>query len=385
MKKLLGLVLAAFSVFALAGCGTTPVEEQPKDKGYEVLNDFEDYGECIEPLVLLNSFGKVSENTDKKYVYEGDKSLKIVPEGCIEEGVYSPILKQPFAIKKSGTDVRDISQFKMLTVQVYNTAAEQVNMNLELQFFGGYRTNPQSFKLNTGWNTVIYSVDPQIVGISYDVSDCKALLFVFDAPQKDKAAPVLYLDEIRIFRTTDKYVPLDTSVSENEICSFDKLYQEYVLVPNVTYPAFSPILEINQDLAYSVKGRSLKVTMPKNDGSFTTYAYTGFSLNKEFIHTVGLGNYDENKYFSFWVYNAGSSQQRLFIEFFDYSGVRYYKRTDIYAPAGQWTQVKYKLSEVSGGTSAMTTGNAGEIYINWEINSLAENRVLYFDEFAIVD
>ena len=43
------------------------------------------------------------------------------------------------------------------------------------------------------------------------------------------------------------------------------------------------------------------------------------------------------------------------------------------------------MSDLSGGAAAMTTGNAGEININWEINSLTEDRVLYFDSFEICD
>ena len=43
------------------------------------------------------------------------------------------------------------------------------------------------------------------------------------------------------------------------------------------------------------------------------------------------------------------------------------------------------MSDLSGNASAMTTGNAGEIYISWEINSLTEDRVIYFDSFEICD
>ena len=73
----------------------------------------------------------------------------------------------------------------------------------------------------------------------------------------------------------------------------------------------------------------------------------------------------------------------MFIEFFTQDGSRYYKKTDIYVPAGQWSTVSIPMSELSGGASATTTKVAGEIYINWEINSLLEDRVLYFDEFVI--
>lgn len=352
---------------------------------YEVLNDFEDYKTGVEPLSLLNYFGKASLNDDPAYVHSGEKSLKIIPEGCLSEGDYAPVLKQPFLIETSAVDVRDISQFQMITTMIYNTSSDPVNLSLSLQFFGGYETNKKEFVLQSGWNTVVYPVDPQIIEISYDIFDCKGLLYTFDKPQKGIEAPVLYVDDIRIYKTEQPYASLDTSVDLYEVLSFDKLYQQYVLIPDVTYPDFSPVLEICEDLAYVKSGKSLKVTMPKNDGSFTTYAYTGFSMNSKFVNSLALDQYDQDLSFSFWVYNTGSSQQRLFIEFFDYSGMRYYKKTDIYIPSGKWTEVKIPLSELSGGTPSLTLGNAGEIYINWEINSLAEDRVLYFDEFKIVE
>ncbi len=393
MKKLWSVLLATATIFAAAGCGETgktsegsqsSADAGEENKAYRVLNDFEDYGTGVEPLLLLNYFGKVSLNTDKEYVKSGECSLKAMPEGCSSEGRYSPILKQPLRIEKSGKDYRDVSRFKMVSTQIYNASDDAVSMKMQMQFFDGYQTNTQTYTLQKGWNTVVYNVDPQILDISYDISDCKGLLYIFDPPAEGNA-PTLYFDDIRIYLSEGEFVPLDTSVDKNEVCSFDKLYQEYVVIPNIKYPDFAPTLEINTDLNYVKSGKSLKVSMPKNDGSFTTYTYTGFSLNKEFVHSVGLDEYDGEQYFSFWIYNDGSSRQRLFIEFFDYGGVKYYKKTDIYVNAGDWHNVRIKMSDLSGNASAMTTGNAGEIYISWEINSLTEDRVIYFDSFEICD
>lgn len=150
-----------------------------------MLNDFEDYGTGVEPLLLLNYFGKVSLNTDKEYVKSGERSLKAVPEGCSSEGRYSPILKQPLRIEKSGKGYRDVSRFKMVSTQIYNASDDAVSMKMQMQFFDGYQTNTQTYTLQKGWNTVVYNVDPQILDISYDISDCKGLLYIFDPPRKE--------------------------------------------------------------------------------------------------------------------------------------------------------------------------------------------------------
>ena len=393
MKKIITFI--AFIVLVCSFMfGCTPKKDSSADssgatetpKKYEVINDFENYAECVQPLALLNNCGRADLNTDARFVKNGKGSLRLVPEGCKSEGDYAPILKQPLKNNVTGADFTDVSKLKFLSANVYSTADYEIEMTLELQFAGDYRNNPVKFTLKKGWNTVIYNVDPQIIAISYDVYDCKALLFAFDKSTTEKA-PVLYVDDIRATYSKTEFTPIDMTVADGEICSFDKIFQQYVLVPNVRYPEFSPTLSINEDLAYVKSGKSLKVQTVANDGTFTgtNYAYTGFSLGKKYVNGLGLDKYPQDKYFSFWVYNSGSSTQRLFIQFFNYSGESYFKKTDIYVPANSWLQVKYKLSDLSNGTPSLTIANAGEIYINWELNSLHDNRVLYFDEFAIVD
>jgi len=393
MKKII-----TFIAFIALACGfmfgCNPKKDSSADssgtietpKNYQVINDFENYADCIQPLALLNNFGRADLNTDSRFVKNGKGSLKLIPEGCKSEGDYAPILKQPLKNNITGADFSDVSKLKFISANVYSTADFAIEMTLELQFAGDYRNNPVKYTLKKGWNTVIYNVDPQIIAISYDVYDCKALLFAFDKSITEKA-PVLYIDDIRATYSKTEFTPIDMTVADGEICSFDKIFQQYVLVPNVRYPEFSPTLSINEDLAYVKSGKSLKVQTVKNDGTFTdtNYGYTGFSLGKKYVNGLGLDKYPQDKYFSFWVYNSGSSTQRLFIQFFNYSGESYFKKTDIYVPANSWLQVKYKLSDLSNGTPSLTIANAGEIYINWELNSLHDNRVLYFDEFAIVD
>lgn len=389
------LILVAMS-FAFFGCGdgNSPLSEGDdnskgesrgkEDKGYEVINDFEDYHTGVEPLILLNNFGKAEHNRDKEFVKSGKYSLKMIPSGCREEGNYSPTLKQPMQIFGNGKDFRDLSSVIMITTAVYNSEAYDVPVKVQLQFFGGYTFGSQEYNLTNGWNTIVYNVDPQMADMSFDVHNCKGILYEFNMPEEDKV-PTLYMDDIRIYHTDKPFTPIEQALDEGEICSFDKLYQEYVIVAERRYPEFSPRLSINGDQRFAKKGKSLKVEMPKNDGRFEGYTYTGFTFNADYIHGVGLGKYDENKYFSFWIYNSGNSSQRLFMQCFNYSGDTYYKKTDIYVPAGKWENVRIKLLDMSKGITSNSTGNAGEIYISWEINSLKEDRVIYFDSFEICD
>ncbi len=388
MKKILALALAAAMLFSLSACQWKKSNDGSDDvpPGTVVLNDFEDYKTGVEPLILLNFFGTAQLNTDPQYVKRGEGSLKIVPSGCSSEaGDYDPALKQPMNVLFSGNNNSDISQLTMISTEIYNASSENVHMVISLQFFQGYLAGEQEYELAPGWNSVVYNVEPQILDIAYDIADCKGVVYTFDRPETEADAPTLYMDDILLYKTEAAYVPIDMTLDENEICSFDKIFQEYILIANTANPDIQPTLTINSDMRYSKKGKSLKVFMPGNHGAYDNadYTYTGFSFAAAYVAQTGLGDYPDDKSFTFEVYNAGTSQQRLFIEFFTQDGSRYYKKTDIYVPAGQWSTVSIPMSELSGGASATTTKVAGEIYINWEINSLLEDRVLYFDEFVI--
>ena len=305
----------------------------------------------------------------------------MVPEGCpSENSALAPTLKFPLDLQKKGVDAADVSQTTRISAQIYNAADEEVTMQTQLQFFGGDTANAQSHTLAPGWNTVLISVDAQILGLSYDIFDCKGLLFAFGLSEE---APTLYMDDIILYRTETPYTPMEITLDEYEICSFDKLYQQYVIVPYNRFENYIPEVSLNTDVAYARNGRSLRVMMLGNDGSFQTgnsssYSYTGFSLSAGFMEEVHMEQYpeedDEYTYnFSFWVYNAGSSQQRLFIHFYNADGDVYKSVTDIYVPAGEWEEVSIPLSELTAGTSNTSYRNSGEIYINWEINTLLED------------
>lgn len=392
------LLSAMLSVAALSGCtegggtqsgsagGTDSSSAAPANPNTVVLYDFEDYKTDVEPIILLNYFGKVSLNEDKAYVNKGEKSLSLLPEGCASENSdLAPTLKLPLNLRLKGKDEEDISQLTRISAEIYNSSQETVNVQTQLQFFGGDTANTQSHELAPGWNTVLISVDAQVLGLSYDVTDCKGILFAFE---QSETPPTLYMDDVILYKTETPYTPMEIVLDPGEICSFDKLYQQYVVVPYTRFENNLPQVSINSDLNYSRAGRSLRVFMPRNDGTFQTgnsssYSYTGFSLSSGFMQKVNMAQYDESMNFSFWVYNTGSSQQRLFIHFYNADGELYKSVTNIYVPAGEWYNAVIPLSQLTAGTSSTSYKNSGEIYINWEINTLAEDRVMYFDEFAV--
>ena len=85
MKKLASVILLAsvlcLSAAGFAGCARDREQQDApaaQDPNTVMLYDFEDFETGVEPLILLNYFGKVSLNTDAQYVRGGSGSLKMV-------------------------------------------------------------------------------------------------------------------------------------------------------------------------------------------------------------------------------------------------------------------------------------------------------------------
>lgn len=373
------------------GCGKQdkPNGEQNETPDYAIVNDFENYRTDVEPLVPLNYFGKISLNEDKTFVSSGEKSLKLYPSSDpTQSNLSAPVFRQPLNQVAKQLDLSDIRQVSKFTCKAYNASDKDVSVYVSVDFDGG-STFRKEFVLKNGWNTVSYSIDPQIIGISYDVSACKGLLFGFDKPQ-DGEVPTVYIDELAVYKTDVPYTDLDLALDANEIISFDKLYQEYVVYPNTTYAEFTPKLSINSSAVFSKSGYSLKVDLVPNDGTYPAgnYIYTGFTISGDFISRTNFKDYEDDDVFTFSVYNAGNTQQRLFLEMFTQKNSTYYKKTDIYVKPGEWYTFEATIKELNeqkvNGIKANGTGNAGSIYFSYELNSLTEGKTLYFDDFKII-
>lgn len=391
MKKSLILLSCVILMAGFAGCAPREEvkQEENQNPNYAIVNDYENYKEDIEPLVPLNYFGKISLNEDKEYVTSGEKSLKLYPSSDpTQSNLSAPEFRQPLNQVAKELDLSDIRQVSKFTCSVYNTSEKDISMYVSVDFDGG-STFSREFVLKNGWNTVSYSVDPQIIGISYDVSACKGLLFGFDKPQ-DGEVPTIYMDELAVYKTQEPYTELDLALDDGEIISFDKLYQEYVLYPNTTYAEFAPQLSINSSAAYAKNGYSLKVDLVPNDGTYPAgnYIYTGFTISGDYIGRTNFKDYEDDDIFTFSVYNAGKTQQRLFLEMFTQKNSTYYKKTDIYVKPGEWYTFEATIAELNAqkvnGIKSNGTGDAGSIYFSYELNTLTEAKTLYFDDFKII-
>lgn len=127
-----------------------------------------------------------------------------------------------------------------------------------------------------------------------------------------------------------------------------------------------------------------------NDGTYPAgnYIYTGFTISGDYIGRTNFKDYEDDDIFTFSVYNAGKTQQRLFLEMFTQKNSTYYKKTDIYVKPGEWYTFEATIAELNAqkvnGIKSNGTGDAGSIYFSYELNTLTEAKTLYFDDFKII-
>lgn len=383
MKKLLVLVLSAICLMMMFGCDKN---NESKSSAVVTVNAYEDFRADVDPLVPLNYFGNVKLNEDKTFVKQGEKSLKLTITGDkTQKGLARPMLRQPLNLVMNDVNVQDLTKVKKFTLSVYNTKSEDVKMYVSLKFKEG-NNGEKEYTLKSGWNDITYLVNSSSLGVIYTVTECYGLLFSFNTPSDE--ADVVYFDNLLAYTTDEEYKAQDLNLEEGEIALFDQIYQEYIVYPKMRHPNFAPKLSISGEK--KIKGNALKVELVPNDGTFDTKqeAYSGFGISSLYMKNVGMEKYADDDVFTFSVYNSGTKRQRLFLELFNQKGTVYYKYTQIFVNPGEWYTFEETIREldesIMGGTKNNATGSAGEIYISWEIHSLLEPNVLYFDEFKVV-
>lgn len=393
MKKLLCVVLSAVLLFSLVGCGSKDGDSDKKtesDPNRVVLNDFEDYKKCFEPLIAEGYFGKVNVNAVAAFVKSGKQSAKLEPSGdYTESATVKPVLRQPLNLTAAGIDCSDFSRVKTISCWIYNAEETELPVRMYLAFAGGI-SKSEKFTLKPGeWNALSLPIYPEALSISYDIEACEGLCFSFEPVGEGERAPLLYLDDITVLKSETAPAPYEITFEENELCSFDKLYQEYVVIPQNSLGEFDPVLSVNTQPAFVRSGYSLRCDFLGNDGTYTDYTYTGFSFSEEFVRKSAAATLSADDKIAFDVYNANADSQRLMISFYNTSGSLFYKNTGIYVNPGEWKTVELSVKEMNdynmGGNADYGTKAMGEIYIHWDLLKIPTGqRTLYFDSFRFI-
>lgn len=385
LTLLLGTLMALLTVFG-AGCGSGSVndnknEEVHAEKG--LIADFEDISTCTQNIRFYNYFGRLQITQDEQFVTHGKGAGKINAMGDLHitsSGSPSFDVKVPQAEK-------DFTNMKRITVDMYNDTDQDylLGMYLRINTATGLKTQVWTTTLKKdAWTIVSPNFDISLMSLGYDLSNVYGIGFEFQrVGQNYQGANDLYIDNLRIERYDEAPKAMTMSLDENEICSFDKLWQTSVCFPAYYSPMSGYELKtsINTDLNYSRKGKSLKVVQPKlQPGAGWGWAYLKFP--QKYVAAMNLKQYKGQDAFSLWVYSDSDLQISISLHFWRMSATEDRGLTKTIGKG--WTQLIWTIDEINEKDMGvgLITHDVSELRIVF--NGYQEDIVLYFDEFTII-
>ncbi len=190
-----------------------------------VINDFSDFQQLYQ-IFIENDFGTVNLNTNQEYVKTAGASAKLTIGYENKTLLLKPVLKQRLSSKTLGYDFNDFSKVKKLTAQFYNPSDEVRTVSMSISFSDGVTTSPLVYKLQKGWNELVYAIDRTLLSFQADLSKAAYLQFSFDSIANKSYD--LYLDNISIIQTNTPVESIEMPIEKDEICYFEHNYQQSV-------------------------------------------------------------------------------------------------------------------------------------------------------------
>ncbi len=381
MKKWIAICLAALCV-CLTGCKKEKTEEAAKEptttpllQGFEKMEDYLMFD--FDGKSGAASFGDVTANKNAQYLTEGTGSMRY--EVADMETYPDQYKTSTFLVptKNGETDYSDFRKVKSFSVDIYNDTETDVDLGVCPANILGKTWEAKKRYLMTytnyvlpakAWTKVTYTVDRALIDMMLDVDAIGWIAFRFSGVNA-----VVFMDNLQVQSTTEAYKATEFTLDKNEICSFDKAYQQLAAFHYSSPTELKLQVELNTDREYSVSGNSLKVTIPANS---ETSGYISMKLSDKLVAAADIGSYDKSAKFAFDVKKTYNKVQWIIPRF----GNSYWGTTanvnGVNIPEGQeWWTCEIPLSKILSSPDTFE--------LNFPIAGTTE-RVLYFDNFRII-
>lgn len=388
IKNLLLLTIIAALLFNVA-MGCKDPKNDNTDDSQIVLADFEQWAPDFQLMKVMEGFGKVSRNTDKKYVASGKASAKLQPLGYYTSNS-SPYIYMPVISNLFDFDYRDFTQIEYITCSIYNAQETEVNVYIGLIFSydGKTKQPPSKYVLKPGANSIRHKVDAPLINLSYDITQCYGIYFGFDNARSRelKDAPVLYLDDVVLVKAKEPVVFMPAPLDENEICDFEKVYQENIITAMSNNSDLLPEFSVVNTLEYGIQAssglRALRVVTKPSQVKGTTYPR--IIIPAKIMNSIDYSKYSATSRIAFDVYNNSSTSKIFYPEFYTLeggwgsAGAR-----NMTAAPKQWTTFSITLEELNTFKGINYTRDMGQMCIAWA-EYVGEEQEFFFDNFRII-
>lgn len=386
---LLSLVCCAAG---FAGCGGEPAPDPDAALKEDVMvNGFEDWTPDLQTALIFNDFGKVSLNTDKTYVTQGERSARLDPLGGAYVSSSAPIVMFSLKSDTYGFDYADLSYADYLSFDIYN--AQDEDKTVYAGFAGEVnsvssisRVGEKEFVLKPGWNTCQLEVEAALISIMGDLTEVPGIYFRFESAgsanvvdEGENKTPRYYLDNMWLIKKPDKSESDFTmELRENEIADFERIWQEYMFTND--NPGLVEVVDADEFGLTAPSGD--KVLHVQFDGT-SSQNWLQMEISSELLNRTALfgmsSDVAENAYICFETYNNTDSMVNLVMVYRTPTSSLISTQNNC-APH-TWTSYEYCVADLLALDNGFLTA-MGNFQISYK-DDYTGTKEYFFDNFRI--
>lgn len=386
---LLSLVCCAAG---FAGCGGEPAPDPDAALKEDVMvNGFENWTPDLQTALIFNDFGKVSLNTDKTYVTQGERSARLDPLGGAYVSSSAPIVMFSLKSDTYGFDYADLSYADYLSFDIYN--AQDEDKTVYAGFAGEVtsvtsisRVGEKEFVLKPGWNTCQLEVEAALISIMGDLTEVPGIYFRFESAgsanvvdEGENKTPRYYLDNMWLIKKPDKSESDFTmELRENEIADFERIWQEYMFTND--NPGLVEVVDADEFGLTAPSGD--KLLHVQFDGT-SSQNWLQMEISSELLNRTALfgmsSDVAENAYICFETYNNTDSMVNLVMVYRTPTSSLISTQNNC-APH-TWTSYEYCVADLLALDNGFLTA-MGNFQISYKDDYMG-TKEYFFDNFRI--
>ncbi len=379
MKKHKLSVLLAACLFALVlpvGCATDTTQANNTQTGNFNSDEIPE-GELKKYVVNGFDSGKEMmtcsvEGTIRCYLEKGEQYVKEGEGSCkvlLKEGdKYIPKLYQPFDLSTvaGGADYSEFSVVDKISCWVYNAQDVSTSLPLDFVFNDGTKIIKTYVLQPNSWNLLVYDNYRELMPSAI----CDGVYFTFSHVGTGDCA--YYVDGLSAYKTSSTYAPITQNRKENEICSFDEIYQAKYIFPRTFYTKAEVVADFeSSSFTKTGEGNSLYVHCPAGTVNWETQApdeqsWPGIEFYSGMVSQVEWMNYDDNDCICFDAYSPEENGlDFLWLNILDGTWKYRYSSPAFELKKGQWATYRVKVGDVKARLGYVGYSSISSISLLW--------------------
>lgn len=295
--KLLSLGLCSILTCAvLGGCGNKSGGKEKENEDFvskAVISSFESYSDFYN--IFTTDALRTEINSDKNFVTDGEKSLKFMKNHTPTGKYGSSNIGIPL-VKNEDEALKDFSKALNITYDVFNASNAEVDITTSVMKHTGSslggsvtRSGEQKITLAAGEQKAVnYVIDRNMLYFSLGINEPTHINLKIDGVD-----PTIYVDNMQINYVQESYVAPELTVAEDELCSFEQGFQDFVFAPTGPFAKG----ELVTDPSGASEGvRYYKVNAVSDDIS-TLWGQVGFASN--YLNKLGVDSVSKTKWLAY--------------------------------------------------------------------------------------